>query len=90
MKTQPTIAGIKLSRAIGLGTFIAGVVTVWIHLEIRIAEINVELINLKQDQVMFKTDNRREMELMRSETNNNTKEILRRVDEIQVYLRDHK
>ena len=90
MNAQPTIAGMSLSQAIGLGTFIVGVVTIWIHLEIRIAEINVELINLKQDQVMYKTDNRRDMELMRSENSSNTKEILRKVDEIQGYLMDHK
>jgi hypothetical protein len=80
----------SLAQATGLATFIAGVVTVWIHLEIRIAEINVELFNLKQDQVIYKSDTRRDMEIMRSENNSNTKEILRKVDEIQVYLRNNK
>ena len=58
------------------------------HLEIRIAEINVDLTNLKQDMFLHKTDNRKDLELLRNETNNNIRVILEKLDEIQIYLRN--
>ncbi|MDP1620911.1 MAG: hypothetical protein Q8M08_01095 [Bacteroidales bacterium] len=80
----------KFSQTVTVAGFIMGFVTIWIHLEICIAEINVDLTNLKQDVIMHKTDNRKDMELLRNDNNDNTLEILRKVDEIQIYLRNKK
>lgn len=55
----------------------------------RLAEINVELFNMKQDLVLHKTDNRKDLEILRSDLKVDTKEILRKIDEIQIYLRDN-
>jgi hypothetical protein len=88
MFTQPARSGLNLSQTISFGTFIIGVVTIWIHLEIRIAEINVEIVNLKQDQMEFKSDTRKNLEIMRGENSSNARQILDRVDEIQIYLRN--
>lgn len=90
MSTRSDIAGMTLSQLVSLAGFVIGFVTIWIHLEICIAEINVEITNLKQDQIMDKTNNRKDMEMMRNENSSNTKEILQKVDEIQIYLRNHK
>jgi hypothetical protein len=90
MSTRSSIAGMNMSQLISLAGFIIGFVTIWIHLEISIAEINVDLANLKQDVIMHKTDNRKDLEVLRTEINTDTKEILRKVDEIQIYLRNKK
>ena len=90
MSTRSTIAGMNMSQLISLTGFIIGFVTIWIHLEISIAEINVDLANLKQDVIIHKTDNRKDLEVLRTEINTDTKEILRKVDEIQIYLRNRK
>ncbi len=90
MNARSHIAGMNLSQAVSIAGFIIGFVTIWIHLEIRIAEINVDLTNLKQDLIMHKNDNRKDMETLRNEINTDTKEILRKVDEIQIYLRNRK
>ncbi len=90
MSTRSTIAGMNMSQLISLTGFIIGFVTIWIHLEISIAEINVDLANLKQDVIIHKTDNRKDLEVLRTEINTDTKEILRKVDEIQIYLRNKK
>lgn len=83
-------SGLNISQLISIAGFILGIVTIWIHLEIRIAEINVDLTNLKQDFLTHKTDNRKDLDILRTENNKNTREILRKVDEIQIYLRNHK
>jgi len=57
--------------------------------EIRLAEINVELSNLKQDLVFHKADNRKDLETLRSDLKSDTKEILRKIDEIEIYLRNN-
>ena len=36
------------------------------------------------------TDNRNDLDILRTENNKNTREILRKVDEIQIYLRNKK
>ncbi|MFZ4522783.1 MAG: hypothetical protein ACOYNC_13825 [Bacteroidales bacterium] len=90
MKTGTSLAGMNVSQLVSISGFIVGIVTIWIHLEIRIAEINVDLTNLKQDLLLHKTDNRKDLEILRTEINTDTKEILRKVDEIQIYLRNHK
>ena len=90
MNPRPNLAGMSISQLVSIAGFIMGFVTIWIHLEIRIAEINVELTNLKQDVVMHKTDNRKDLEILRTENNMNIREILRKVDEIQIYLRNKK
>jgi hypothetical protein len=83
-------SALNISQLISIAGFILGIVTIWIHLEIRIAEINVDLTNLKQDFLTHKTDNRKDLDILRTENNKNTREILRKVDEIQIYLRNHK
>ena len=85
---RTNLAGLNLSQIISLAGFITGLVTIWIHLEICIAEINVDLTNLKQEMIIHKTDNRKDVEILRNDNNNNTREILRKVDEIQIYLRN--
>ena len=64
------------------------IISIWVHIEIRLAEINVELFNMKQDLVLHKTDNRKDLEILRSDLKVDTKEILRKIDEIQIYLRN--
>ena len=88
MSPRTTIAGMNLSKIISLVGFVIGFVTIWVHLEICLAEINVDLSNLKQDMIIHKTDNRKDMEILRNDNTNNTREILRKVDEIQIYLRN--
>jgi hypothetical protein len=90
MSPRATFAGLNISQLVSIGGFIMGIVTVWIHLEIRIAEINVDLTNLKQEMIMHKTDNRKDQETLRNDINANTREILRKVDEIEIYLRNRK
>jgi len=88
MNAKPSLFGIPLPHLISLASFLVGIVSIWIHLEIRIAEINVELDNLKEDLVFHKSDNRRDFEMMHNEINTQTQEIIRKIDEIQIYLRD--
>ena len=90
MSPRSTVAGMPMSQIISLAGFIIGFVTIWIHLEISIAEINVDLAYLKQDMLLHKSDNRKDLELLRNDNTGNTREILRRVDEIQIYLRNKK
>ena len=71
-------------------SLVGGIISIWIHLEIRIAEINVELANVKQDMINHRADNRREVESLHNDMNINTRDILRKIDEIQIYLRDNK
>ena len=90
MTPRKALAGMNISQMVSLASFIIGLVTIWIHLEICIAEINVDLTNLKQDVIMHKTDNRKEIEILRNDINYSSSEILRKVDEIQIYLRNNK
>ena len=90
MKTGIQLFGIPLSQLISFGTFIIGVVSIWIHLEIRIAEVNVEIANLKQDMNQHKSDNRREFDMLHDDMNTNTREIVGKIDEIQIYLRNRR
>ena len=57
-------------------------------MEIRLAEINVELSNLKQDLSFHKSDNSRDLENLRTDIKSDTREILKKIDEIQIYLRN--
>ena len=84
------IFGLPLPQAISLLTFLVAIISVWVHMEIRLAEINVELTNLKQDLIFHKSDNSREIETLRSDIKSDTREILKKIDEIQIYLRDPK
>jgi hypothetical protein len=90
MNTRSTIAGMTITKLVSLSGFLIGFMTIWIHLEISIAQINVDLANLKQDMIMHKSDNRKDMETLRIENAGNTREILMKVDEIQIYLRNNK
>ncbi len=82
------IFGIPFTHAISLLSFMVVIISIWVHIEIRLAEINVELFNMKQDLVLHKTDNRKDLEILRSDLKVDTKEILRKIDEIQIYLRN--
>jgi len=89
MQPKHTILGMPLAQAISLLTFLIAIVSIWVHMEIRIAEINVELTNLKQDLLLHKEDNRKDLDLIRSDIKTDTKEIIKKIDEIQIYLRNH-
>jgi len=89
MPTKNTILGMPIAQAISLFTFLVAIVSIWIHMEIRIAEINVELTNMKQDLLLHKADNQNDIDLIRSDIKTDTKEILKKIDEIQIYLRNH-
>ena len=89
MTTKSTILGMPIAQAISLFTFLIAIISIWVHMEIRIAQINVELTNMKQDFLLHKTDNRKDLLLIRSDIKTDTKEILKRIDEIQIYLRNH-
>ena len=58
-------------------------------MEIRLAEINIELTNLKQDLLLHKSDNRKDIDAIRADIKTDTKEILKKIDEIQIYLRNN-
>jgi len=90
MKTKPTLFGLPLSQAIGLFSFLITIVSTWVHLEIRVAEINVEIVRLKEDMNTHKTENRKDFETIQGNSSENTREILRKIDEIQIYLRNSK
>jgi len=81
------ILGLPLPQAISLVTFLLAIISIWVHMEIRLAELNVEITNLKQDLFMHKADNSKNFDLIRSDIKSDTKEILKRIDEIQIYLR---
>ena len=89
MTTKSTILGMPIAQAISLFTFLIAIISIWVHMEIRIAQINIELTNMKQDFLLHKTDNRKDLLLIRSDIKTDTKEILKRIDEIQIYLRNH-
>jgi len=57
-------------------------------MEIRLAELNVELSNLKQDLSFHKSANSRDLENLRTDIKSDTREILKKIDEIQIYLRN--
>jgi len=59
-------------------------------MEIRLAEINVEIVNLKQDLFVHKSDNRKDMEMIRSHINADNNEILGNIDQIQLYILNSK
>ena len=90
MNSRASIAGMSMSQLLSIAGFIIGCVTIWIHLEIRIAEINVDLANLKQEMIMHKAENRQDFESLRSDINRTSKEILVKVDEMEVYLRNRR
>ena len=86
MKTKLTIFGLPLVQFMSLSTIVTGVVSIWIHLEIRIAEINVDITNLKQEMIWHKAENRKDFENLRNDKRADTREIIRKVEEIQIYL----
>lgn len=90
MKTHPFFTESAIPKLVSIAGFIMGLLSIWVRMEISIAEINVELANLKQDMLFHKTENRKDAEMLRSENATNTREILRKVDEMQIYLRNRK
>ena len=87
MKTKITIFGLPLAHFMSLSTLTAGFVSIWIHLEIRIAQIEVDITNLKQEMTWHKSENIRDFENLRNDLRNDNKEIIRKVDEIHIFLR---
>ena len=85
-----TLFGLPLSQGISFLSFLIAVVSIWVHMEIRLAEINVEIVNMKQDLVVHKSDNRKDMELIRADIKSDNKEILGKIDEIQLYILNSK
>ena len=90
MKPPLTLFGLPLMQAIGFLSFIVTIASVWVHMEIRIAEINVQITGLKEDLQFHKTDNRKDFEVLQGNARSDTREILSRIDEIQIYLRNKK
>ncbi|MCK9422170.1 MAG: hypothetical protein M0Q38_06200 [Bacteroidales bacterium] len=90
MNPKYTIFGLPLAQAIGLFSFLIAIISIWVHMEIRLAELNIEIVNLKQDMMIHKADNRKDMEILHTEINTDMKEIIRKIDEIQIYLRNGK
>jgi len=88
-KMKPTIFGIPVPQAISLLTFLVVIISIWVHMEIRLAEINVEIVNIKQDLLAHKIDNRNDFGIIRTDIKSDTREILKKIDEIQIYLRNH-
>jgi hypothetical protein len=87
MNTHKFFGGLTIPQLISLSSFILGIITIYIHLEVRVAEINVDLINIKQDLSMHKAENRKDFETLHDDISSGNKEILRNINEIQVYLR---
>jgi len=90
MTMKSTIFGLSLPQAISLFTFLLAIISIWVHMEIRLAEVNVEITNIKQDLLLHKADNTKDFDAIRSDIKSDTKEILKRIDEIQIYLRNNK
>ena len=90
MNAKQTIFGLPFPQAIGLFSFLIVLISIWVQMEIRLAEVNVEIANLKQDLSIHKVENRKDFETIRNDINSDTKEILRKIDEIQIYLRNQK
>jgi hypothetical protein len=88
MTAKHTLFGIPVPQAVGLFSFVIAIVSIWVQMEIRLAELNVEITNMKQDMMVHKTENRRDMETQRTDMNTDMKEIIRKIDEIQIYLRN--
>ena len=88
-KMKPTIFGIPVPQAISFLTFLVVIISIWVHMEIRLAEINVEIVNIKQDLLAHKIDNRNDFGIIRTDIKSDTREILKKIDEIQIYLRNH-
>ena len=90
MNPKYTLFGLPLAQAIALFSFLTAIISIWIHLEISLTELNVEIVNLKQDLMIHKSENRKDFETLQTDINTDTKEILRKIDEIQIYLRNNK
>ena len=80
MGSKHTIFGLPLLKALGLFSFLTAVISIWVHMEISLAEVNVEIVNLKQDLLVHKADNRKDFEALRTDIHADTKEILRKID----------
>ena len=78
---------IPFARLAALVSLAAGVLSVWVHLETRLAEINVEIVNLKQDIAVHRAANQRDHETLHNDLVAGTREIVQKIDEIQIYLR---
>jgi len=66
-------------------SFLIAIISIWVDMEIRLAELNVEIVNLKQDLMVHKSDNRKDFETLRLDIHTDIREILRRMDD--VYLK---
>jgi hypothetical protein len=89
MTPKKLLGGLTITQFLSIVSFVMGIITIYIHLEVRVAEINVDLVNLKQDLRMHKSENRKDFETLHYDISSGNKEILRNVNEIQIYLRNH-
>ena len=90
MNAKGTFLGLSLSQAIGFISFLLTIISIWVHLEVKVAELNVDITNLKQDLMVHKEDNRKDIESLRNDIKVSSEQILTKVDEIQIYLRNKK
>ena len=88
MVKDTRILGLPIPHAVSLVTFVAGVISVWVHLEIQIAAINVEIVNIKKNLDQHITDNRKEIDILKVDIKSDTREILKQINEIQIHLRN--
>jgi len=56
MTIKSTILGLSLPRVISLLTFLLAIISIWVLMEIRLAELNVEITNLKKNLFLYKAD----------------------------------
>lgn len=90
MKSPVTIFGLPVIQFVSFCSFLLGILTIWVHMEVRIAEVNVEIINLKQDIKSHKSENRKDFQGIHDDMNSGMREIVGKIDEIQIYLRNRK
>ncbi|MCX6304064.1 MAG: hypothetical protein NT040_03760 [Bacteroidetes bacterium] len=57
-------------------------------MEIRLAELQVEIVNIMRDLMIHKSDNRKDFETLGNEIHTDTREILQRMDEIWLKRND--
>jgi hypothetical protein len=81
-----SLLGLSVPQFFSLVSFLIAVISIWVHMEIRLAEINVEIINMKQDLFVHKADNRKDIEMIHADIKSDNKEILGKIDQIQLYI----
>ncbi|MGA3013541.1 MAG: hypothetical protein ABSD71_05860 [Bacteroidales bacterium] len=86
MTLKKLTGGLTITRILSIVSFMMGIINIYVHLEVRVAEINVNLVYIKQDLQMYKSENRKDFETLHGDISSGNKEILRNVNEILIYL----